>query len=162
MSRRNVCSPRLPGGKDNMCYMLYMSTDCPDDLSQVSSDLVRFGRPSVQTYSPCPSLLKHEHKWFIGSKSECSCTFRHLCRDSVELGFGEPEDWFPEEQDEIDATHELYGILKDVVERGHGVELLDCWSGDEEKEAESIEVSLAEVPSGHFRLFEGYLFKLKP
>jgi len=145
-----------------MCYMLYMSTDCPDDLSQMSSDLVRFGRPSVQSYSPCPSALKYENKWFIGSQSECSCSFRHLCRDSVELGFGEPEGWFPEDQDQIDATHELYAILKDIVGRRHRVELLDCWSGDEEKEAKSIDVSFAEVPSGHFRLFEGYLFSLKP
>ena len=143
-----------------MCYMIYMSTDCADDLSERSSDLVRFGKPSVQTYSPCPSILKHKHKWFIGSKAECSCTFRHLCRDSVELGFGEPEDWFPEDQDEIDATRELYDILNAIVARGHQLELIDCWSGDEEKEAETINVPMTEVPSGHFRLFEGHLFAL--
>ncbi len=145
-----------------MCYMVYMSTDCDDDLSSKSSDLVRFGKPSVKTYSPCPPVLRHEHKWFIGSKSECSCTFRHLCRESVELGFGTPEDWYPEKPDEINATRELYEILKDIVKRSHRVEVLDCWSGEEAQAAEHLDVSLAQVPVDHFRLFEGYLFNLKP
>ena len=145
-----------------MCYMVYISTDCADDLSRQSSDLVRFGKPSVETYSPCPPILKHVHKWFVGSKSECSCTFRHLCRDSVDLGFGVPEDWFPEEEAEIEATREFYGILKEMVQQGHHVEVLDCWSGDEEKDAVVLDVSLSEVPVDHFRLFEGYLFMLKP
>lgn len=145
-----------------MCYMVYLSTDCADDLSRQSSDLVRFEKPSVETDSPCPRILKHDHKWFVGSKSKCSCTFRHLCRESVDLGFGAPEDWFPEEQDEIDATHQLYELLTEIVQRGHQVEVLDCWSGDEDKDAVALDVSLKEVPVDHFRLFEGYVFNLKP
>jgi hypothetical protein len=80
----------------------------------------------------------------------------------VQLGFGAPEDWCPEEQDEIDATRELYGILKEIVQRGQQVEVLDCWSGDEEEAALALDVSLTEVPVEHFRLFEGHLFTLKP
>jgi hypothetical protein len=144
-----------------MCYMVYMSTDCADDLSQQSSDLVRFERLTAESSSPCPSILKHEHKWFIGSKSECSCTFRHLYYQSVELGFGEPEDWFQEEPDAIQATCQLYRILKGLVQRGHQVELLDCWT-EEENDAAPIDVSMAEVSAEQFRLFEGYLFTLKP
>jgi hypothetical protein len=145
-----------------MCYMVYMATDCADDLSCESSDFVRFGKPSVETHSPCPLILKYAHKWFIGSKSECSCTFRHLSRDSVGIGFGVPEDWFPEEQDEIDATRQLYDILKVIVQRGHQVELLDCWSGEEQEDAVTIDVSLKKVPVQYFRLFEGHVFNLKP
>ncbi|WP_372796328.1 hypothetical protein [Pontiella sp.] len=139
-----------------MCYALYMSTDCPDDLSRQSTERIRFSRPS----SSCPSILKHEHKWYIGSKSGCSCTFRHLCHESVELGFRAPEDWYPEDRDGIDATRELYKILKDIVTRGGRVEVLDCWSGDEENKAELLEVSLEQVSADRFRLFEGYLFTL--
>lgn len=145
-----------------MCYMVYMSTDCPDDLALRSSDLVRFAKPSSETYSPCPPALKHQHKWFVGSKSDCSCTFRHLHPSAVELGFCAPEDWCPEEQDQIDATRELYGILKEIVQRGHHVEVLDCWSGDEEENAIARDVSLTEVPVDRFRLFEGHLFTLRP
>lgn len=145
-----------------MCYMVYMSTDCADDLSRQSSELVRFGNPSAATSSPSPRILKHAHQWFIGSKSECSCTFRHLGGESVGLGFGPPADWFPEKPDEIRATHRLYQVLKHLVEHGHQVEVLDCWSGDEDREAVPLEVSLAKVPPAHFRLFEGHLFTLKP
>lgn len=145
-----------------MCYMVYVSTDCADDLSRLSSDLVRFEKPSAETYSTCPRILKHAHKWFVGSKSQCSCTFRHLCRESMGLEFGAPEDWYPEEQDHVDATHQLYSILKGIVQRGHQVDVLDCWSGDEGQDAVALDVSLTDVPVDHFRLFEGYVFELKP
>jgi hypothetical protein len=145
-----------------MCYMLYLSTGCADDLSLQSSDLVRFQRPSVETHSAYPRILKYEYQWFVGSKSQCSCTFRHLCRESVDLGFGAPEDWFPEDQEHIEATRALYGILNDIVQRGHQVDVLDCWSGDEDKEAVALEVSLSAVSVDRVRLFEGHVFDLKP
>jgi hypothetical protein len=143
-----------------MCYMVYVSTDCADDLSRRTSDLVRFEKPSAESRAPCPRVLKHEHRWFVGSKSGCSCTFRHLCRDSVELGFGGPQDWFPEDDEAIEATRRLYEVLRELVERGHLVEVFDCWSGDEDTEAVTLGVSLSQVPADSFRLFEGHLFSL--
>jgi hypothetical protein len=142
--------------------MTYISTDCEDDLSALTTDLVQFEKPSAEKQAPCPRILKHEHKWFVGSKSECSCTFRHLLYESVELGFNEPQDWFPEEADDIDATRRLYVILNDMVQRGYQVDLLDCWSGDENEDTASLDVSFGQIPVNHFRLFEGYLFDLKP
>ena len=143
-----------------MCHMVYVSTDSPDDLSARSSDLVRFEIPAAGRQSPCPRILKHEHKWFVGSISGCSCTFRHLIRESLTIGFGAPEAWFPEAPDAIEATKRLYAILKDMVQRGYQVELLDCWSGDENKEASTLDVSLSQVPADRFRMFEGHLFTL--
>ena len=146
-----------------MCYMVHISTDCTDDLSCRTSDLVRFASPSDKTYTPCPRILKHDRKWFVGSKSGCSCTFRHLGGESVRLGFGAPEDWFPEEQDGIDATHQLYVILKEMVQRGHQVDLFDGWCGNEDNlEAVQLDVALSKVPMDHFRLFEDHVFNLKP
>ncbi len=142
--------------------MVYISTDCADDLSLRTSNEVRFEKPSVEACSPRPRALQHEHAWFVGSESGCSCTFRHLCRESVKLGFGAPEDWFPEEEGRVAATRRLYQILKEIVERGYRVEVLDCWSGDEDKEPERRDVSLSQVPADHFRLFEGYLFTPTP
>jgi len=149
--------------------MLYISTDCQDDLSALTSDLVRFEKPSGENRSPFPQTLKHEHNWFVGSEAGCSCTFRHLCRGSVELGFCEPEDWFPEEPAAIEATRRLYAILKDMVQRGHNLELLDCWIGDEDEGEDEdedkgtvvLDVSLSQVPADCFRVFEGHLFSLK-
>ena len=140
--------------------MLHMSTDCPDDLEAMSSAHVRFERPSVAGYCPSPPILKHAEKWFIGSSTGCSCTFRHLSLGAQELGFGEPEDWFPEEQDEIDGTLELYDMLKGLVERGHQVELFDSWNGEVPPDLQKRTVSFSEVPGTHFRLFENTLFTL--
>jgi|WetSurMetagenome_2_1015567.scaffolds.fasta_scaffold150314_2 hypothetical protein len=145
-----------------MCYMVYLSTDCPDDLARQSSDLVRFRRLSVESDGPSPRGLMQEHRWYVGSKSECSCTFRHLMRESLDLGFGAPEDWYPEERDHLDATHELYCVVKTIADRGHQVQLLDCWSGDEGKDPVQRDVSLSDVGADAFRLFEGHVFNLKP
>jgi len=143
-----------------MCYMVFLSTDSADDLTLRSSDLVRFEKPSADTQAPPPAMLKHEHRWFVGSRSGCSCGFRHLCHQSVDLGFDERQDWFPEDQEDIEATLRLYEILEDLLRRGHQVDLLDCWSRDENREYVSLAVSLSQVPAAHFRLFEGHAFTL--
>jgi hypothetical protein len=142
--------------------MVYLSTDCADDLSLQDCDLVRFERPSAERQTAFPRALRSDHIWFVASVSGCSCTFRHLHPDSVGLGFGEPEDWFPEEADAIHATRRLYDVLRALVERGHRVQVLDCWSSTEDLDPVPLDVSLSQVPAGHFRLFEGHLFTLKP
>ena len=52
-----------------------------------------------------------------GRRAGCSCTFRHLA--GWELGFDEPQDWFPEEQDNLQATAELYRVIASLVQGGH-------------------------------------------
>jgi hypothetical protein len=85
-----------------MCYAVYISTDSTEDLSKRNSELVRFEKVTDPNADPCTRLLDLPNQWYVGSKTGCSCTFRHLM--SVKLGFGEPEDWYPEEQDDVDAT----------------------------------------------------------
>lgn len=60
------------------------------------------------------------------------------------------------------ATAQLFDILKSIVDRGFRVELLDCWSGDEDNDATTMDVSLSEVSRKRFRMFEGNLFRLRP
>ena len=143
-----------------MCYMVYLSTDSAGDLTLRNSDRVRFEKPSADIQAPPPPVLKHEHRWFVGSRSGCSCGFRHLPDQSVGLGFDQPEDWFPEDREDIEATLRLYEILKDLVLRGHQVDLIDCWSGDDGREPVPLVVSLSEVPAERYRLFEGHAFTL--
>ena len=115
-------------------------------------------------YEPDPDadpgirLLDFPHRWYVGSKSHCSCTFRHL--HSVELGFGEPVDWFPEERDEIDATRELYATLTALLSSGCRVDLLDQWNGAQPADVTTIDVSLSEVSEKAFRMFENHKFRL--
>ena len=143
-----------------MCYMLYLSTDCAEDLATRSTDLMRFEKPDPRF--PAPRALRHAHVWYVGSKSGCSCTFRHLCRGNKEFDFQEPQDWFPEEPDAIAATKQLYAVLAELVRRGGPVELADVWCGEETRALQPREVSLSRVPADRFRLFEGFLFTLKP
>ncbi len=87
-----------------MCYGVYVSTDSSEDLATRNTDLVRFEKVADPLSDPCITLLDFPSQWYVGSKSRCSCTFRHLT--SIELGFSEPVDWYTEEQEELDATRE--------------------------------------------------------
>lgn len=137
-----------------MCYALYLSTTSKEDLSKFNSDKVRFEQAKPQDEGT-ESLL-HPQKWYIGSKSGCSCTFRHLT--STELGFGEPVDWAPEEEDEIQATAELYRVIKRIIAEGYKVDLLDLWVGMERGEVTKMTVDFSSIPEEGFRLFENHHF----
>jgi hypothetical protein len=147
------------GIKVTMCYMTVLSTSCETDLTTNNNEFVKFSKslPGV----PEEKYLAHAFKWFIGSKSGCSCELRHLCVSSVELGFGEPEDWFPEEPSEIDATKQIAAIIRALVSSGAEVDCVDAWA-HEQKEAAAlagnITVNLSEVSDTNFRFFELHRF----
>lgn len=141
-----------------MCYEAYISTDSPENLTLRNSELVRFAPVTVPVDGSL-QLLEFPHRWYVGSESGCSCTFRHLY--SVELGFAAPVDWYPEDQNEIDATRELYRTLALLLSLGHRVDLLDRWVGALAEDITTIDVSLDEVSEHVFRLFENHKFRLK-
>ena len=141
-----------------MCYSLYLSTDCSADLSVHNSDLLRLQNAEDYEYKTAPimNLLEFPKKWFVGSKSECSCTFRHL--SAMELGFGMPEDWYEEQQDNLDATQQLYDVIVTLLASGHRVDCIDMWAGAEPKDIKTLPVSLDRVSREAFRLFENHRF----
>ena len=139
-----------------MCFAVYFSTDSPADLTVHNTDLVRFERIDDGHEDPVAHLLGSENRWYVGSKSVCSCTFRH--RMSSDLAFGEPESWFPEEQDELDATGELYGVIASLLAAGHVADCIDRWEGAAPEDIRTISVSLDEVPKAAFLLFENHRF----
>lgn len=138
-----------------MCYLLYLSTTSPEDLSNHNSELINFQRCEVADDARL-SLLGNQEKWFVGSKSGCSCTFRHL--SSVELGFGEPQDWYPEDEDELQATAELYRVIARLVGAGNRVDCLDIWEGAEVADIKTKVVNLNAVSEKALRLFENHHF----
>ena len=139
-----------------MCYSLILSTTSDEDLAERSSELVHFSRdlPGIVE----ESRLQYPAVWYVGSKSGCSCTFRHL--HSPDLGFGEPEDWYPEQADEIEATLRLIKIIRELVERGFCVDCFDAWAeeGSSSAPAGRISVDLGAVPNEAFRLIENHYF----
>ena len=142
-----------------MCYGVYISTGSDEDLSKHNSELVRFEKVTDSNTDPCTRLLEFPNQWYVGSKSGCSCTFRHL--SSGEPMFCEPEDWYKEEQDELDATRELYGILVSLLSSGYGLDLLDRWEGTQPEDITTLDVTLDDVSESAFRLIENHKFRLK-
>lgn len=141
-----------------MCYTLYISTDSTDNIALRNSDLLYFEPVLQSSDDPCVSLLRFRNKWCVGTKSRCSCTLRHLFDPG--LGFSPPVDWYPEKQDEIDATRELYRALLALLFAGHQVDLIDRWEGAEPQDIVDLPVALDEIPETAFRLFEDHRFEL--
>ena len=137
-----------------MCYSIYLSTDSDLDLTRDNSALIQFSKESPpERYRP---LLKYPNHWFVGSKSGCSCTFRHLY--SVELGFSEPIAWYEEGQDAIAATLAFIKLIRGILENGCRADCVDLWEGTPSEEVEEILVDLDEIADEQFRFFENHHF----
>ena len=140
----------------SMCYALYLSTDNQKDLTKHNSDLVRFEPILNDDENHFTMLLKNRNKWYVGSKSGCSCTFRHL--KSIELGFGEPEDWYREDQEEIDATKELFHLIEQLIFCEDQVDCISIWEGSDPEDVVKMDVQLSFLSEVSFRFFENHHF----
>jgi hypothetical protein len=137
-----------------VCYSIYLSTNSDQDLSLDNSDLVHFKRePIPEAYQP---ILKYQYQWYVGSKSGCSCTFRHLF--NVDLGFGAPVNWYQEDEDEIAATSSFIKFIRKIVNEGYRVDCLDIWEGAAPESIQLKVVDLGEVPDEQFRFFDNHHF----
>ncbi|MGW8226806.1 MAG: hypothetical protein ACWGOY_13780 [Anaerolineales bacterium] len=137
-----------------MCYSIYLSTDSDRDLRTENDELVRFRKGTVpESYR---SLLRYKHHWYVGSKSGCSCTFRHL--SSIELGFMAPVDWYEEGEHEILATAKFIKFVRRMKKLGYQVDCIDTWEGVENEEIVDAIVNLDEITDDQFRFFENHHF----
>jgi len=115
-------------------------------LAAASSELVRFEKSHLE--DDAASVMQCEHKWFVGSSSGCSCSFRHLM--SPELGFCAPEDWYPEDDNDFAATKAFVAVVQSLVESGHQVDCVDAWYGAPTCGIQRREVDLNAVRDEHF------------
>jgi hypothetical protein len=144
-----------------MCYMVVLSTDSDRDLTQMNSGLVVFSREMPTL--PEAAYLQHANRWHLGSCEGCSCGFRHLMPESVSLGFGEPEDWFPEEEKHVQATAEAVAAFRSILADGSRLDCIDGWASDDMNLAPldgTLEIDLGTVPAASFRFFENHRFAL--
>ena len=144
-----------------MCYMTILSTATDADLSAHNNELVTFS--AVMPAIPEERYLAHPFKWFIGSRDGCSCALRHLYVSSCELGFGEPEEWYPEEAEDIEATRQIAATIRALVHGGAQVDCVDAWAQWQEGAAPlagELTVKLSEVGDASFRFFEMHRFVL--
>ncbi|MBW2412425.1 MAG: hypothetical protein JRF72_21705, partial [Deltaproteobacteria bacterium] len=126
-----------------MCYLVYISTDFEGDLSQHNSGLISFEKDISEGDPDILDLLLHKNPWYVGSKAGCSCTLRHL--HSIELGFGEPVEWYAEDPDEIEATRLFYDVMIDMISSGNQVDCIEFWSGTKQDQIKRLEVNLASI-----------------
>ena len=139
-----------------MCYLVYISTDFDGDLSRHNSGLLSFEKDISEGDPDIIDLLLHKNSWYVGSKAGCSCTFRHL--HSIELGFGEPVEWYAEDPDEIDATKLFYDVMINLISSGNQVDCIEIWTGTKKDQIKRLKVNLASISKKTFRFFENHHF----
>ena len=145
-----------------MCYTIYLSTTSGEDLSDLNDGPFFFYRPSEHDDPDMLALLEHPSRWYLGSQyGGCSCHFRHVQMDR-EPEFVPPEDWCPEDEDDIEATKAVYDVLSRIVSEGHKLDLLSIWEGCSPDAVKAARFSLSEVPRESFRFFEDYRFVVSP
>lgn len=141
-----------------MCYSLYISTNSDQDLASFNNDLIKFEKIQKTDEELPTEILTYENFWYVGSSSGCSCSFRHLM--TPELGFSEPVDWYEESEKEIEATQQLYDVLKQELDRGWQIEIVDKWPPIEPNKIKEMNVSFSKINRNQFRLIENYKFTL--
>ena len=139
-----------------MCYLVYISTDFKGDLTKHNSALISFEKDFTNCEPEIIDLLLYKHQWYVGSKTGCSRTFRHL--SSIELGFGEPVYWYEESSDEIEATKIFYDEILSLIFQGNKVDCIEIWAGTKKDQIKRLEVDLSAVPRDAFLFFENHHF----
>ncbi len=141
-----------------MCYFLYISTNSDQDLAINNNELVNFKKVESKDEELPTEILSYSNIWYVGSAKGCSCSFRHLM--SPDLGFSESVDWYKEETEEIEATKQLYDILKKELDKGKAIEIVDKWTQTDSRDIKEMEVSFSDISRNQFRFIENYKYIL--
>lgn len=140
-----------------MCNLIVFSTTSDEDFSVLQPGHEISIRPiDDATEQAAASKLSYTGRWVVVRYGGCSCHFRH---DINGHGFEPPEDWRPEDPDDVEATLAICRLFKRVVAEGHRLDVLDIWEGDA-RTMQHLTVDLSAVPDGHFRFLEGSLLDL--
>lgn len=137
-----------------MCYFIYLSTDADTDLTVHNSPLVTFDRNLEHGGKAPLGLLQFAHKWYVGSASGCSCSFRQV--SSTDMGFHVPQDWCPKDPDDIEATRQFYNAVAELIGRGKQVDCMSWWVDTPADKIVSMNVDVAAVSKETFLFLENH------
>ncbi len=143
-----------------MCYQIFVSTNCNDDLSDKNSKLVKFTKELP--FDIASGLLCYKNVWYVDSEAGgCSCSFRHA--NDPKLGFGVPEDWYPEDEVDIKSTIDFIQIIRSILKAGFNVDCIDMWNDNSAmvSPSEKVLINLSDIKSEEFRFFENHIFEFK-
>lgn len=142
-----------------MCYILTISTNSPEDLSKFNDGHLFFEKIDNTLKK---SVLRYPNQYEIATmaKGSCSCHLRIFDEDlSKEMGFCELQDWLDEEEDaDILATRRLFEIIKTIVNQGFKVDSFLSWNDEMPSKINRSQVSVNELDTSHFVLFENAYF----
>lgn len=145
-----------------MCYVVYLSTTFAEDLGTPGGGLFNLIPVDDDDAEEAIDLLSFPNRWYLESKhGGCSCHFRHWCEVNGDE-FGPPEEWFPEDMEDVEATQAFYDLVSGLVSGGHFVDLVDAWSMTPKEKIRTLDVSLSEVKREAFRFFENARFVIRP
>lgn len=139
-----------------MCYFVYLSTDDETDLAVHNSPLLVFDRNLDRCERAPLDILQFDHKWYVGSASGCSCSFRQV--SSTDMGFHVPQDWCPEDPDDIEATRQFYSVVAELIGRGKQVDCVSWWVDAPADKIVSMNVDIAVVSKETFLFLENHHF----
>jgi hypothetical protein len=137
-----------------MCYALLLSTTSTEDLAKFNTGSLRF-ETAIPARLSADKLL-YPNKWYVGSRTGCSCSFRHLA--GPEFDFGVPQDWFPEEQLDIEATLQFVSVVRSLLSNGARVDCIDLWEGHDAEAIPWVSVNLGLITDEEFRFYENHHF----
>lgn len=151
-----------------MCMLIHLSTTSDLDLTQFDDPELplRFERITELNELEGHLVSSYPHKWHLTRWGGCSCHFRTAAEVFDTRGtflreelFQAPNDWCPEDPDDIDGTQRVYGVIRRLLESGADVDCVQVWN--EHDLVCHLHVSLAEVPKVHFSFAKGYCYHFK-
>lgn len=137
-----------------MCYYVYLSTDDDMDLTAYNTAILNFDQNLDQGEKAPLDVLQFAHKWYVGSKTNCSCTFRQIY--STEQGFDVPQEWCYEEPDAIEATKQFYDVVAKLTERGKRVDCVSWWADTPADKLVNMNINLTTVSKETFLFLENH------
>lgn len=144
-----------------MCYLIFFSTTDKRNFGDSSSAFFQIEPIKSTDPDDVVDSLAHPFKWYLASRyGGCSCHYRHW--PGGDPLFGPPVDWFPEDEDDVEATAGFYDFVSSIVHAGHNIDVIDIWGPGEEEAFPTTAVRLSEVSRADFRFVENHRLDLVP
>lgn len=141
-----------------MSYIIFISTDCEDDLKKRNCELVRFTRELP--FDIEAGLLSNKNVWHVKSKEDSGGPFRHSPEPN---SFALPQDWYPEDKADIEATIIFMDTVRYILQNEFDVDCINMWCHDASWSGDPVKmtVDLSDIKNEEFRFFENHIFEFK-
>jgi hypothetical protein len=146
--------------ESSVCHTTFLSTTCAPDFRGINDKHFHLF-PLTEVDDQVPArCLQFPYRWSLECRyGGCSCHFRNWVKENPPE-FWEPQDWFEEDPEDIEATQAFYDFMESLVGRGERLDIVTVWSGDDL--FGELEVSLSVVSRAAFRFMDGYRFIVVP